>query len=100
MKTSDVVREIRKLAKSKYGVRITNAQVKVVLDCLKDVTYEQCKHGGSVKLRGFMTIKGVLTRSRKMPDGRYNIPRWKIKVILSDVMVEQFKDDVTGKLED
>ncbi len=97
MSTNEVIRRIKAIAKEKYGVKVTIPQVKAILEALRDVSYEECKRGGTVKLRGFMTIKGILTKRRKLPDGTYNIPRYKIVVKLSEVMIEQFRIDVTSE---
>lgn len=98
MSTNEVVRKIKIVCKKKYGTKVTIAQVKAVLEALRDVTYDECKEGGCVKLRGFMTIRGILTKIRKLPDGTYNIPRYKIQVKLSEIMVEDFRKDVTAHL--
>lgn len=98
MNTNETVRKIRIVCKKKYGTKVTIAQIKVVLEALRDVTYDECKKGGCVKLRGFMTIRGILTKVRKLPDGTYNIPRYKMQVKLSEIMVEEFRKEVTAHL--
>ena len=100
MNTTDLIRKICKKCRKEYGVKVTHAQARAMLEALKEITYDECKQGGRIKIRGFMTIKGILTKVRKLPDGTYNIPRYRMKVELSEVLIEQFRKDVTGQLDD
>lgn len=99
MGTNELAKVLRKRVKKDYGIVVTKKQIKAVLNALRDVSYDECKNGGSITIRGFLRIRGELTKSTKLPNGLYSIPRMKITVSLSSVMVENFKLDVTGRLD-
>lgn len=99
MGTNELTKVLRKRVKKDYGIVVTKRQIKAVLDALRDVSYEECKKGGNITIRGFLRIRGELTKSIKLPNGLYSIPRMKMTISLSEVIVEKFKLDVTGKLD-
>lgn len=90
MTKKDLIREIRKYAKAN-GVKITKTQVAMVLEAFREVSLDACREGDRVVLRNFITIKGVLTKATKLPNGTVSEPRLKIKVAISEILKENFR---------
>lgn len=98
MTKKDLIREIRKYAKAN-GVKITKAQVAMVLEAFREVSLDACREGDRVVLRNFITIKGVLTKATKLPNGTISEPRLKIKVAISEILKEAFRVEMKEKKE-
>jgi nucleoid DNA-binding protein len=92
----DLIREIRKYAKAN-GVKITKTQVAMVLEAFREVSLDACREGDRVVLRNFITIKGVLTKATKLPNGTISEPRLKIKVAISEILKENFRIEMKEK---
>lgn len=76
-------------------VKVTRGQVKAVLEALREVAIDTCKKGEGIQLRSFLSVKGVETKARKLPNGTITTPRLKIKVEASKTLQDNFKQDVT-----
>lgn len=76
------------------GVRINKKQAKTVFKAFKEVAIDACKEEKTVRLRGFISVKGVKTRRVKLPNGQYNIPRVKMSAEVSDVLQRKFREDM------
>ena len=98
MTKKDLIREIRKYAKAN-GVKITKAQVAMVLEAFREVSLDACREGDRVVLRNFITIKGVLTKATKLPNGTISEPRLKIKVAISEILKENFRIEMKERKE-
>ena len=98
MTKKDLIREIRKYAKAN-GVKITKAQVAMVLEAFREVSLDACREGDRVVLRNFITIKGVLTKATKLPNGTISEPRLKIKVSISEILKEAFRVEMKERKE-
>lgn len=96
MTKKDLIREIRKYAKAN-GVKITKTQVAMVLEAFREVSLDACREGDRVVLRNFITIKGVLTKATKLPNGTVSEPRLKIKVAISEILKENFRIEMKEK---
>lgn len=98
MTKKDLIREIRKYAKAN-GVKITKTQVAMVLEAFREVSLDACRKGDRVVLRNFITIKGVLTKATRLPNGTISEPRLKIKVIISEILKECFRIEMKERKE-
>lgn len=98
MTKKDLIREIRKYAKAN-GVKITKTQVAMVLEAFREVSLDACREGDRVVLRNFITIKGVLTKATRLPNGTISEPRLKIKVIISEILKECFRIEMKERKE-
>ena len=90
MTKKELIREICKYAKAN-GVKITKKQASMVLEAFREVSLDACRDGDRVVLRNFITIKGVLTKATRLPNGTISEPRLKIKVAISEILKENFR---------
>lgn len=98
MTTKDLLREICKYAKAN-GVRLNRKQAKIVLEAFREISLDACRNGDKVVLRNFISIRGVMTKATKLPDGRISEPRLKIKVAISEILKEKFRLEMKEKRE-
>lgn len=90
MTKKELIREICKYSKAN-GVKVTKKQANMVLEAFREVSLDACRKGDRVVLRNFITIKGVLTKATRLPNGTISEPRLKIKVIISEILKECFR---------
>ncbi|MBQ8234830.1 MAG: DUF2624 family protein, partial [Bacilli bacterium] len=88
--TKELLREICKYAREN-GVKLNQTQAKIVLKALKDISVDTCKRGERLIIRDFLIIEGVMTSIKRLPDGKCNTPRLKIKVEVSEALKERFR---------
>ena len=90
MNTKELLREICNHAKAN-GVKLTRSQAKAVLVALKEISIETCSRGEKLIIRNFLSIEGVMTSVKRLPNGKLNEPRLKIKVEVSETLKEKFR---------
>ena len=90
MNTKELLREICNHAKAN-GVKITRLQAKAVLVALREISIETCGKGEKLIIRNFLSIEGVMTSIKRLPNGKLNEPRLKIKVEVSEALKEKFR---------
>ena len=61
------------------------------IKALKDISVDTCKRGERLIIRDFLIIEGVMTSIKRLPDGKCNTPRLKIKVEVSEALKERFR---------
>ena len=90
MNTKELLREICNHAKAN-GVKLTRSQARAVLVALREISIETCNKGEKLIIRNFLSIEGVMTSVKRLPNGKLNEPRLKIKVEVSETLKEKFR---------
>ena len=90
MNTKELLREICNHAKAN-GVKLTRSQARAVLTALREISIETCKRGDRLILRNFLIIEGVMTSTKRLPNGKMSEPRLKISVKVSEALKENFR---------